>query len=376
MTDGAPDIEGAAAELAQRVPDALAPLARAAFNYRWSWHPDGPAVFEAVDPARWERAARNPVRLLQETTSRALNAAAADASLVQRAEQLERDIEAELERPPADVGIDPEHPIAFFCAEYAIHGSLPALLGRPRRAGRRPAEGGIGPRACRSSRSGSSTARATSASASTRSGWQHEYWIDTDPERLPAALVTNGEGEPLTIEVPLGEREIRGLQSGGSTSAACRSTCSTPNRPDNDATIDRWITAACTSATRRRGSRSTSCSAWAGCARCAPSDIEPGTLHLNEGHAALAPIELRGRGRGRRAARSKKALASARARTVFTTHTPVPAGNESYPAEQVEPALINLADDRRWRPRRSRASAARTRRTRRRRSASPSSPCA
>ena len=126
MTDGVPDIEGAAAELAQRVPDALAPLARAAFNYRWSWHPDGPAVFEAVDPARWERAARNPVRLLQETTSRALNAAAADASLVQRAEQLERDIQAELERPPADVGIDPEHPIAFFCAEFGVHARCPS----------------------------------------------------------------------------------------------------------------------------------------------------------------------------------------------------------------------------------------------------------
>ena len=34
-------------------------------------------------------------------------------------------------------------------------------------------------------------------------GWQHEYWIDTDPERLPAALVTGADGEPLTIEVPI-----------------------------------------------------------------------------------------------------------------------------------------------------------------------------
>src|SRR5437870_3006797 len=38
-----------------------------------------------------------------------------------------------------------------------------------------------------------------------RSGWQHEFWLRTDPERLPAALVTRGDGQPLTVTV-----EIRG----------------------------------------------------------------------------------------------------------------------------------------------------------------------
>ena len=40
------------------------------------------------------------------------------------------------------------------------------------------------------------------------SGWQHEYWIDTDPERLPAALVTGADGAPLTVTVPIGDRDV------------------------------------------------------------------------------------------------------------------------------------------------------------------------
>jgi starch phosphorylase len=71
--------------------------------------------------------------------------------------------------------------------------------------------------------------------------------------------------------------------------------------------------------------------------------IEPGTLHLNEGHAALAPLEL---ARAEVASSSlSAALDSARARTVFTTHTPVPAGNDSYPAQQVEEAIAGLAGE-------------------------------
>ena len=341
MTDGAPDIERAAGELAQRVPDALAPLARVAFNYRWSWHPDGPAVFKAVDPARWERAGRNPVRLLQEATSRALNAAAGDESLVQRAEQLERDIQAELEQPPADVGIDPEHPIAFFCAEYAIHSSLPVY------------SGGLGALAGDLVKEASDRRLPFVAiglmyhqgyfrQRIDASGWQHEYWIDTDPERLPVALVTNGDGEPLTIEVPLGEREIQAFiwrVNVGRVSLYLLDT----NHPDNDAKT-RWI-----SYRLYVGDPETRLAQYVvlgvgGVRALRAMDIEPGTLHLNEGHAALAPIELAAEDVAD-GSTPKKALESARARTVFTTHTPVPAGNDSYPAEQVEAALINLADD-------------------------------
>ena len=66
--------------------------------------------------------------------------------------------------------------------------------------------------------------------------------------------------------------------------------------------------------------------------------IEPGIVHLNEGHAALAPLEL-ARGGVEAGRPFEEALAEARERTVFTTHTPVAAGNETYSAEEIIGAL-------------------------------------
>jgi glycogen phosphorylase len=341
VTDGAPDIASAAAELAGRVPEPLAPLARVAFNYRWSWHPDGPPVFQDVDPVRWTRSGRNPVRLLQEASSRSLHAAAENTGLVERAQQLERDIQAELERPPADVGIDPEHPVAFFCAEYAIHVSLPVY------------SGGLGALAGDLVKEASDRALPFVAvglmyhqgyfrQRIDAAGWQHEYWIDTDPDRVPAALVSGEDGNPLTIEVPIGDHDISANVWRVNVGRVPLYLLDT-DHPANDAKT-RWI-----SYRLYVGDPDTRLAQYivlgvGGVRALAAMGIEPGTLHLNEGHAALAPIELAAEDVSNGGS-PKHALEGARARTVFTTHTPVPAGNDSYPAEQVRAAIINLADD-------------------------------
>ena len=58
--------------LASRIPAPLGPLARVAYNYRWSWLPGGPELFRSVDPHRWELCGENPVRLLEEASAGAL----------------------------------------------------------------------------------------------------------------------------------------------------------------------------------------------------------------------------------------------------------------------------------------------------------------
>ena len=85
MNDGREDIRRAAAELAERLPDALAPLARFAYNYRWSWLPGGPELFQSVDAERFALTLQNPVRLLQEASSTALRRAAADDGPLEQA---------------------------------------------------------------------------------------------------------------------------------------------------------------------------------------------------------------------------------------------------------------------------------------------------
>src|SRR5215210_9424146 len=99
---GRPDLERAAEALATRIPEPLGVLARLAYNYRWAWDPDGPEVYRAVDPDRWERVAENPVKLLQEAAAERLVAASRDEGLLARARALEERVSADLARPPHD----------------------------------------------------------------------------------------------------------------------------------------------------------------------------------------------------------------------------------------------------------------------------------
>src|SRR5215207_2857308 len=84
MTAGHDEILRAADALAARVPQPLGSLARLAFNYRWSWTPDGPDLFASIDHVRWERCGENPVRLLGEVERETLERAAGDAAAPDR----------------------------------------------------------------------------------------------------------------------------------------------------------------------------------------------------------------------------------------------------------------------------------------------------
>ena len=336
--DGRRDIQRAAEDLAGRLPAALAPLARLAYNYRWSWLPHGPELFAAVDPARFELCLQNPVRLLQEASARALARAAEDEQLLDRADRLEALVAADMNRRPAESPFDEAHPVAFLCAEYAVHVSLPVY------------SGGLGALAGDLLKEASDAAVPLVAvglmyrkgyfrQRVDASGWQQEYWLDTDPERLPAALVTDddddaGDGHRSDRD---GRRRRRG--SGASRSAACRSSCSTPTVPEN-APLDRWITGRLYDGDPETRLAQYALLGVGGVRALRALGYEPGVIHLNEGHAALAPLELARDGDGDSL---DDALARARDRTVFTTHTPVPAGNDSYPPDQVEDVVGRLA---------------------------------
>ena len=339
LTDGGDDLRRAAEDLAGRLPEALAPLARLAFNYRWSWLPGGPELFAAVDSDRFARCGQNPVRLLQELPGRALQELAQDAQFVARAAELHAQVRADLEREPAEGSVSAEHPVAFMCSEYGVHVSLPVY------------SGGLGALAGDILKEASDRALPMVAvglmyqkgyfrQRIDASGWQHEYWVETDPERLPAALVSDAGGEPLTVSVPIGGRPVAArvwrVDVGRVRLFLLDSDC-----PENDP-LARWITARLYD-----GDPQTRLSQYAllgvgGMRALRRMGIEPGVVHLNEGHAALAPLELaRFAGDGDAEARRRRA----RELTVFTTHTPVPAGNDAYSPEEVEAVVGELAQE-------------------------------
>jgi glycogen phosphorylase len=338
MNDGREDVRRAAEDLAERLPDALAPLARIAYNYRWSWLPGGAEVFAAVDAERFALTNQNPVHLLQETSAAALRRAAGDDSLLERIATLESQVKADLERPPYP-SIDPARPVAFLCAEYGVHVSLPVY------------SGGLGALAGDLLKEASDCAIPLVAvglmyrhgyfrQRIDAGGMQHEYWVDTDPQRLPAALVTGAGGQPLTVEVPIHDRDVVARiwrVDVGRVPLFLLDTDVPENGP-----VERWITGRLYESDEVIRLAQYVLLGAGGIRALAALGIEPGVIHLNEGHAALAPVQLAAQElhSGEPLA---SGLAAARDRTVFTTHTPVPAGNDTYTSGQVMDAIGRLA---------------------------------
>ena len=336
LSAGAADIATAIAGLAARLPEPLHPLAEIAYDYRWSWTPGGPETFAAIDPARWGLCHANPVRLLEETPLAVLDRAASDESFLERVRTLREALAADLARPYAEGAVSAARPAAFFCAEYAVHQSLPVY------------SGGLGVLAGDILKAASDLAVPLVAvglmyrhgyfrQRTDAGGWQHEYWVDTDPDRVPAALITAG-GRPLTVSVPISDRQVIAQVWRVNVGRVPLLLLDT-NRPENTLS-DRFITSRLYVGESDLRLAQYALLGIGGVRALRALHIDPAVLHLNEGHAAFASLEL-ARGEALRGGLDlPEAFAAARSRTVFTTHTPVPAGNDTYPASQVSDLLF------------------------------------
>ena len=326
--DGAADIHWAAGELAARLPEALAPLAEVAYNYRWSWTQEGDAVFGSLAPQRWEYGQHNPVMQLRDLPQHLLNRAEGDGDLAARVQALAGAVRAAVSepmRPPP--GLD--GPVAFFCAEFAVHRSLPIY------------SGGLGALAGDILKEASDRGLPCAGiglfyrqgyfhQRVDGSGWQHEWWTRSDPVNLPMALVHRGD-EPLVVAVPMRGHEVHARVWRVDVGRVPLFLLDT-QVPENSR-IDRWITSRLYIADRETRLNQYALLGIGGMRALAAMGIEPAVVHLNEGHAALAPLEWAAQQVGAGAA-FDEALERVRERTVFTTHTPVAAGNESFDAAE------------------------------------------
>ena len=333
MNAGSSDIDAAVDALRTRLPEPLAPLADLAYNYRWSWTPGGPELLCSIDPGRWDLCLGNPVRLIEETAPSRLAELASDDGFLARLADLHGRVEAKLSEPRLAEPVTEDNPAAFFCAEYAIHKSLPVY------------SGGLGVLAGDILKEASDMGlpligiglmyrHGYFRQRIDATGWQHEYWVETDPDRTPAALIRGDDGTPMCVEVPIDGRTVV-AQVWRVNVGRVPLLLLDADRPENDLT-DRWITSRlyvgdpgvrlCQYALLGIG----------GVRVLNALGIEPGVVHLNEGHAAMACLEL---------ARTSGDFEAVRQRTVFTTHTPVPAGNDTYPAAQMSGVLSGIASE-------------------------------
>ena len=336
--DGRRDLQRSINELTERLPPLLQPLARLIYNYRWAWLPGAGALFHDIDLAHWRRSGCNPRHVIEAVSPRRLQELSRDEPFVARLRTLADRVDADMQRPWADCGIRPDRPVAYFCSEFAIHCSLPIY------------SGGLGVLAGDMLKAASDLAipmvgvgllyrEGYFHQRMDTAGWQHEYWVTNDFERLPVVLVTGPDEEALTVQLVIRGRVVK-VQVWRVDVGRVPLFLLDTDRQDNDP-IDRFITARLYIGDRHTRLAQYAVLGIAGMRVLDALGVRPGLVHLNEGHAALSSFErlrvLLGTGLG-----FEEALATVRQHTVFTTHTPVPAGNEGYTPEEVEPVLADF----------------------------------
>jgi len=341
MIAGDRDIERAVVELAAGLPKPLQPLARVAFDYRWSWSADGAATFEAVNPERWARTGSNPRRQLTETDRSALDRAAADTAIVGRVRRLAAELAADRARPWRAGTVSPSHPVAFCCAEFGVHGSLPIY------------SGGLGVLAGDILKEASDLALPMVGvglmyrtgyfhQRIDPTGYQHEYWIDADPDRLPCVKVTGVDGQPVTIAVPVNDEDVRAQVWRVDVGRVPLYLLDT-DLPGNSQ-VGRWVTSRLYESNRAIRLAQYAVLGVGGVRALRALGIDPSVYHLNEGHPALGVFELLTQARSQTGGGAEDAWRRVREQVVFTTHTPVAAGNETYHRGELLPMLGRIAD--------------------------------
>ncbi len=307
-------------------------------NLRWSWHPQSLDLFRSVDPATWDTVGQDPVRLLGEVSPERLAELAADPAFLGRLAAAHADLSDYLTTPRWYQGLEKApSSIAYFSPEFGITEVLPQY------------SGGLGILAGDHLKAASDLGvpivgvgllyRAGYFKQSLNAeGWQQERYPPLDPHGLPLTLVTDASGAPVTIgvqmpegrtlhahvwraqvgRVPLllldsdveedapGEREVTDRLYGGGT--------------DHRLHQEMLLGIGGVRAIR----------AW-----CAlTGDPAPEVFHTNEGHAGFLGVE-RVRELVAQGLSFDEAKEAVRAGTVFTTHTPVPAGIDRFPRELI-----------------------------------------
>ncbi len=326
------------------LPERIAWLGDIARNVWSSWSPEAWDLFQRLDPEAWERLGHNPVALLRGLPQEALDAAAADESFVAMVARVARRLDAYTSDPgwlvPATPGAEGML-VAYFSLEFGLDAGIPLY------------SGGLGILAGDHLKSASDLGvPLVGVGLLYRSGYfrqalgpdggQRERYPETDWSDLPLADVTGPDGTPVVVEVPVGGEVVRAAVRRiqvGRVPLLLLDADIDGNTPES-----RLITSTLYGGDRDMRIRQEVLLGVGGVRALAAAGMSPTVFHMNEGHSALLALErlralIADEGVSPAAAR-EQVIAS----TVFTTHTPVPAGNETFAPELARAYLEPLAE--------------------------------
>ena len=320
------------------LPEAIGRLSELAYNLVWSWLPGAPEMFADIDTEIWSASNHNPILLLLETSQKRLDELAISGEFLSQYAKVMRQFD-EYMSEDAQTWYRQNHPekakqvIAYFSAEYGIHESLPIY------------SGGLGVL------SGDHLKEASDLGLPLVgigflypqgyfhqqldvSGWQHAHYDHLPIEVLPVIPALGDDGQQIIVSVELPARLVYirvWLVQVGRCNVYCMDTDLDQNSP-----ADRQL-----SHRLYHGDEETRV-AWetvfglGGVRVMRALDLKPAVWHMNEGHSAFMGLERIRELVQHHGLTFAESVEVVRSDTVFTTHTPVPAGNDTFPFELIE----------------------------------------
>jgi len=321
------------------LPTTLQPLERLAWNYWWSWAPDGAEIFRDLDPGLWQQCEQNPRASLVQASDLRLAQIAADPTFSDRVRRLSERFDTYMSdtRPSAKLNlasrITHQNPVAYFCAEFGVHNSLPLY------------SGGLGILAGDHLKSASDLNLPLVAiglfyrfgyfrQRLNREGWQEERYRETHADELPLRLIEDKEGQPLLVEVSMRGRPVRARVWRADVGRVRLYLLDTDVGVNEE--VDRLVTGHLYGGDRETRLVQEKMLGLGGVRLLRKLGIDPAVFHLNEGHSAFLTLELVRELVESEGLNFAAAAERVRERCVFTTHTPVAAGHDEFSAEMID----------------------------------------
>lgn len=315
------------------LPDPLIRLKEIAYNLRWAWHEETIALFRRLDPDLWRATEHNPVWMLGLVSQERLKSAAEDpaflAHLQRVCDSFDEYMKAENTWFKKEFDIATDKPmIAYFSMEFGLAEALQNY------------SGGLGVLSGDHLKSASDLGLPLVGVGLlyqegyfhqylNADGYQQESYPINDYSNLPVSLQLDKSGKPIVISVPMPGRElyavIRKVQVGRIPLYLLDT-----NIDENKLAEDRNLTDRLYGGDRRTRIRQEILMGIGGIRALEALGLRPTVCHMNEGHSAFLALERIRQLMEEQKVSFNEALEIGKASTLFTTHTPVPAGLERF----------------------------------------------
>jgi glycogen phosphorylase len=325
-----------ALEVVPTVPEALHQLPDLAYNLLWSWNPDICALFRSLDPILWVQSSRNPARLLRQVSQKRLNEAAENSAFLDHYRRCLSYLQHYLKEPTwfdKMCGRTEGKGIVYFSMEYGLTECIPVY------------SGGLGVLSGDHLKSASDLGlplvgiglayrQGYFQQQLTADGYQTELYPENDFSVLPVAPVLDEKGERLKIELSFPGRTLFvgawKIQVGRITLYLLDT-----DRPENNP-ADRRITYMLYGGDKETRIQQEIVLGIGGVELVSKLGIATTVCHMNEGHSAFIQLARLIKARRDLKLSTDESLQLIIAGSVFTTHTPVPAGIDQFPAELMD----------------------------------------